>query len=117
MAPLELGDPRRLAADYSNRPLKLIGANHYPTYIRLLKVSTATVLPIADAGVIISNLLTGADAGEIATKAITTLFELTIQLISRTTLVFVIIERTRHPSPCTRPGIHQPCRTCRRERY
>ena len=94
---LELGDPTRLAADYSNRPLQLIGPDHYPTYIRLLKVLSATVIPIAGARVILANLLTGADAGEIATKAITTLFQLTIQLIFWTTLVFVIIERNQAP--------------------
>lgn len=92
---LELGDPMRLAAEYSNRKLQLIGPDHYPTYIRLLKVLAATVLPIAGAGIIIANLLTGADAGEIASKTIVTLIQLTVQLFFWVTVVFAILERNQ----------------------
>lgn len=94
---LELGDPMRLAAEYSNRKLQLIGPDHYPTYIRLLKALAATVLPIAGAGIIIANLLTGADAGEIASKTILTLLQLTMQLLFWVTVVFAILERTQAP--------------------
>lgn len=94
---LELGDPMRLAAEYSNQKLQLIGPDHYPTYIRLLKVLAATVLPIAGAGIIIANLLTGADAGEIASKTILTLLQLTMQLLFWVTVVFAILERTQAP--------------------
>lgn len=94
---LELGDPMRLAAEYSNRKLQLIGPDHYPSYIRLLKVLAATVLPVAGAGIIIANLLTGADAGEIASKTILTLLQLTMQLLFWVTVVFAVLERNQAP--------------------
>ncbi|PQZ92296.1 hypothetical protein CQ018_12390 [Arthrobacter sp. MYb227] len=94
---LELGDPMRLAAEYSNRKLQLIGPDHYPTYIRLLKVLAATVLPIAGTGIIIANLLTGADAGDTAAKTIVTLIQLTVQLFFWVTVVFAILERNQAP--------------------
>ena len=91
---LELGDPMRLAADYSNRPLHLIGPDHFPTYVRLLKVLAATVLPIATLAVITAKLLTGADAGQVAAAAVTTLLELAMQLAFWVTVVFAVIERS-----------------------
>lgn len=91
---MELGDPMRLAADYSNRPLHLIGPDHFPTYVRLLKVLAATVLPITTVAVIVAQLTSGADAGHIAAAAFSTLFELAMQLAFWLTVVFAVIERT-----------------------
>ncbi|MBP2374518.1 hypothetical protein JOF46_002430 [Paeniglutamicibacter psychrophenolicus] len=35
-AAASIHDPMRLAAGYSNKPLHLIGPDHFPAYIRLL---------------------------------------------------------------------------------
>jgi hypothetical protein len=42
----ELGDPRRLAASYAERPQHLIGAGWYPRYIALLKQILTIVVPL-----------------------------------------------------------------------
>ncbi|NUR85895.1 MAG: hypothetical protein HOY71_17590 [Nonomuraea sp.] len=42
----DLGDPARLAAGYARHPLALVGPDSYPAYVRALRVSCATVLPV-----------------------------------------------------------------------
>ena len=42
----ELGDPVRLAADYAERPLHLIGPDLFPDYSRLLLAALSTVVPL-----------------------------------------------------------------------
>lgn len=94
---LQLGDPMRLAADYSNRQLHLIGPDHFPAYIRLLKLLLAIILPIAGSGVVVAKLVTGADAGEVASTAVLTLIQLSVYLIFGVTLAFAVIERNQTP--------------------
>src|SRR5690606_3729698 len=45
----ELGDPERLAVDYLDRPLQLIGPRYYLTWWRLLKLLLA-IVPASVAG-------------------------------------------------------------------
>ncbi|MCU1420595.1 MAG: NADPH:quinone reductase and related Zn-dependent oxidoreductase-like protein [Microbacteriaceae bacterium] len=50
-----LGDPYRLAAGYTNRPLTLIGPEFYPNYVRTLRLLGWTVLPcVVLVGVVVS---------------------------------------------------------------
>ncbi|MFC9686866.1 HAAS signaling domain-containing protein [Streptomyces sp. NPDC056948] len=55
----EMGDPIRLAAQYADRPLALIGPGFYPTYIRLLTVLLSTVLPVVTAVSAVLDVLDG----------------------------------------------------------
>lgn len=43
---VELGEPTRLAAGYTGRPLYLLGPGVYPEWLRLVKVLLALVVPI-----------------------------------------------------------------------
>ena len=50
-----LGDPYRLAAGYTNRPLTLIGPEFYPNYVRTLRLVGWTALPcVVLVGIVIS---------------------------------------------------------------
>ncbi|PJJ70526.1 hypothetical protein CLV46_0048 [Diaminobutyricimonas aerilata] len=90
---LELGDPIRLAAQYAERPLYVIGPSMYPDWIRLLKLLLATVLPIAGLAVGTVQALIGSTIGEIIAEVVLVLLGTTMHLIFWTTLVFWIVER------------------------
>ncbi|QXQ08913.1 hypothetical protein [Paeniglutamicibacter sp. Y32M11] len=90
---LELGDPMRLAADYSNKPLHLIGPDYFPTYIRLLKILAATVLPVVAFAVMLGKLLSGGDAGEIVSGGILAGLGVAMHMFFWVTLIFALIER------------------------
>ena len=47
----ELGDPMRVSAEYSGRPLHLIGPALYPDYVRLLRLLLAIIVPIVGVAV------------------------------------------------------------------
>jgi len=98
---LELGDPVRLAAEYSNRALHLIGPALYPDYVRLLGVLLAVVLPLAALGVAMGNLLAHGDPGETAANTVTTTLSVFVQLCFWVTAVFALLERTGTSRPLT----------------
>lgn len=91
---LDLGDPYRLAAGYTDRPLHLIGPSLFPDYIRLLKLLYAVVLPITFAAVLLAQLLAQGQFG----GAIGATFGITISVAVHlgfwTTLIFALIERS-----------------------
>jgi hypothetical protein len=92
---VELGDPYRLAAGYTDRPLHLIGPALFPDYIRLLKVLFAVVLPIGAAGIFLAMLLGQPETvGEVAGPFIAALMGLIVHLGFWPTLVFAILERS-----------------------
>jgi hypothetical protein len=99
---LELGDPVRLAAEYSSRPLQLIGPAIYPDYVRLLGVLLAVVLPLTAVGVTLGNLLAHGDPGRTAANAVTTTLSVFVQLCFWVTAVFAVLERTGNGKPLTR---------------
>jgi hypothetical protein len=90
----ELGDPAALAAQYIDRPLQLIGPRFYLMWWRLLKLLYSIVLPIGAAGVLLAQLLSGADIGEAIGSAVVTAISLAVHLGFWTTLVFAVLERT-----------------------
>jgi hypothetical protein len=90
----DLGDPDRLAADYSDRPLYLIGPALFLDYVRLLKVLLAVVAPIAMVAVGLGQYLAGNDVGGIFAGAISTGLSVIVNIAFWTTLVFVLIERS-----------------------
>ena len=94
MALVELGDPAALAASYVDRPLQLIGPRYYLTWWRLVKLLYSVVLPIAVAAVVLAQLLSGAEAGDVIGNAIAVGLSLAVHLGFWTTLVFAVLERS-----------------------
>jgi len=90
----ELGDPEKLAAGYTDRPLYVIGPKYYLDWWRLLKLLLAIVLPAAAFGVALAQTLAGEGIGTIIGTVVTTLISVAVNLCFWTTLVFVIVERT-----------------------
>ncbi|MBM7829937.1 hypothetical protein JOE59_000642 [Agromyces cerinus] len=99
----ELGDPAALAAQYIDRPLQLIGPKYYLMWWRLLKLLYSIVLPIGAAGVLLGQLLSGADIGEAIGATVATAISIAVHLGFWTTLVFAVLERT--PAEAGRRGI------------
>ncbi len=91
---IELGDPYRLAAGYADRPLQLIGPALFPSYIRLLKVLYAIVLPITAAAITLGLLLSQPESiGEVMGRLWPAVIGVAVHLGFWTTLVFAAIER------------------------
>lgn len=95
---VELGDPLALAASYVDRPLQLIGPKYYLTWWRLLKLLLAIVVPIAAAGVLLGQLLSGAQVGDIVATTVSTAIQVFVNLCFWVTLVFAILERSPRAS-------------------
>lgn len=89
----DLGDPERLAAGYTDRPLFLIGPRYFLEWKRLLVLLLWIVPPCAAFGVALGQVLSGAHLGTV----IGTTFAITISVIAHVafwvTLVFALIER------------------------
>lgn len=95
----ELGDPDVLAREYGGRPQHLVGPAVYADYVRLLKVLLAVVLPCVVLGVLITqSLATDRDFGDVLGRTIGAVLQTGVHLVFWTTLVFVIIERSRSES-------------------
>ncbi len=91
----ELGDPDKLAADYTDRPLHLIGPAYFLDWWRLLKLLLWIVLPSAAFGVSLAQVLAGEGSiGVIIGTVIPVLISATVHLGFWTVLVFAIVERT-----------------------
>ncbi|MCP2636246.1 permease prefix domain 1-containing protein [Microbacterium sp. HD4P20] len=88
-----LGDPEKLAADYTGRTLYLIGPRYYLDWWRLLKLLLWIVLPTAALGVALARTLTGSNVGEVIGGTVVTLLTVALHVVFWTTLIFVIVER------------------------
>lgn len=91
---LELGDPTRLAAGYSGRPLYLIGPAFYPDYIRLLRLLLSIVVPIIAIVVGAASAVAGAGPLDILLAAAGSAFSVGVQLAFWVTLVFALVDRS-----------------------
>ena len=89
----DLGDPEKLAAQYTDRPLYLIGPRYYLEWWRLLKLLLWIVVPIASAAVALAQLLSGADIGEIIAETVVVGMNVALHLFFWTSLIFAILER------------------------
>lgn len=89
-----LGDPERLAADYVDRPLVLVGPRYYLEWLRLLKTIAFISVPIAAAAVFVVQLFTTGSVGGAIGSAAATAISVTVHVGFWTTLLFVILERT-----------------------
>lgn len=104
----EMGDPIRLAARYADRPLALIGPELYPTYVRLLTLLLATVLPIVTGVSVVLDVLDHNDAGSAVSEGIGTLITVGAQMIGWLTLVFALAERYGRREVARTAGVWTP---------
>ncbi len=96
---VELGDPVRLAAGYTGRPLHLIGPAVYPEWRRLVTVLVAVVVPLVAVVTLVVRLFVddvatdgvGPAFGGAAVVAFTT----AVHVVFWTTLVFALVERSQ----------------------
>lgn len=89
----EMGDPDRLAADYTDRPSFLIGPRYYFEWLRLVKILFAIVLPLAVLGVGLGQLLSGAGVGALIGTLVVSIITISLHLVFWPTLVFALLER------------------------
>lgn len=90
----ELGDPDKLAAGYTDRPLWLVGPRYYLQWWRLLKLLLWIVIPCAVFGVSLAMVLDGATFGEIMGAIWPLALTVGVHLAFWTTLVFFVVERS-----------------------
>ena len=93
---IELGDPDKLAAQYTDRPLWLVGPRYYLTWWRLTKLLWAIVPVCAAFGVALGQTLSGAEFGEIIGSVVSVVLSVIVHIGFWTTLVFFIVERSTH---------------------
>jgi hypothetical protein len=99
----EMGDPDRLAADYSDRPAYLIGPRYYFEWLRLVKLLFAIILPIATAGVALGQLIAGSAnggvvVGDVIGSVVVAAMTISLHLAFWPTLIFAILERNHGSS-------------------
>jgi len=90
----ELGDPMRVSAQYSGRPLHLIGPALYPDYIRLLRLLLTIIVPIVGVAVGAATAIAGAEPWDVVAAGFGAAFSVAVQVAFWVTLVFAIIERS-----------------------
>ncbi|GGV28620.1 HAAS signaling domain-containing protein [Streptomyces griseoflavus] len=92
----ELGDPVRYAAQYTERPLVLIGPDLYPAYVRVLTTLVAGVLPVLSLGLALLEVADGGGLGDAVRVGAGTLIGVGAQLVAAITVVFAVNERIRY---------------------
>ena len=90
----EFGDPMRVSAGYSGRPLHLIGPALYPDYVRLLRLLLAIIVPIVGVAVGMATAVAGAAPWDVVAAGFGAAFSVAVQVAFWVTLVFAIIERS-----------------------
>jgi hypothetical protein len=97
----KLGSPARLAANYMDRPMHLIGPRYFDVYVHLIKLIlpiAAVIAFLANAAVEIMSRSTGESALDIILAVFGTgiwgMLSAGIQTLFWLTLVFAVIERT-----------------------
>jgi len=90
----DLGDPDKLAAGYTDRPLWLIGPRYYLTWWRLTKLLWAIVPVCAAFGVALGQVLAGEPFGQIVGTVCAVTISVIVHIAFWTTLVFFIVERS-----------------------
>ena len=95
----ELGDPVRLAAGYSGRPLYLIGPRVYPQWRRVMTVLLTTLVPLVTAVNLVVRLFVDDVAtegvGPAVVAALWVGFMVAVNVVFWVTVVFALAERGR----------------------
>ena len=90
----DLGDPDKLAAGYTERPLHLIGPRYYLDWWRLLKLLLLIVPVCAAFGIALGQTLAGATFGEVVGSTVAGVIGVVVHVFFWVTLVFAILERS-----------------------
>src|SRR6478609_866506 len=90
----DLGDPDKLAAGYTDRPLWLIGPTYYLDWWRLLKLLMWIVPPFAAFGIALGQTLAGASFGEVVGSTVAGVIGVIVHLAFWVTVVFAVVERS-----------------------
>ena len=89
----ELGDPERLAAQYTDKTLFLVGPRYFPDWKRLLTLLLSIVVPIVAIATMGASLLAGKEIWEVVASGLGTAFMVGINLAFWITAVFAVMER------------------------
>lgn len=89
----DLGDPERLAATYSNRPLALIGPTLYLAWKRLLKLLLWIVVPIITVLAGVGSAFAGEDPATVLATAFGAGIGVGVNMTFAITLIFALLER------------------------
>ncbi|MDE0546163.1 permease prefix domain 1-containing protein [Microbacterium sp. C7(2022)] len=95
---LDLGDPDKLAAGYTERVLWLIGPRYYLEWWRLLKLLLWILIPIAAFGVSLGQTIAGAGLGTVIGTTVAAVIGVVVHIFFWTTLVFALVERAGESS-------------------
>ena len=90
---VELGDPERLAARYTDRPLHLIGPRYFLDYRRLLAVLVPVIAAVVAFAVLLGDTVAGAGIGEPLVHAASAALGAAIQVAFWVTVGFALVER------------------------
>jgi hypothetical protein len=90
---IELGDPERLAARYTDQNLYLIGPRLYLEWRRVLFMLLPIVPPIVGMVVLAADLLGGDTVGQAIVSGLGTGFMVALQMTFWITLVFAVLDR------------------------
>ena len=91
----ELGDPGVLAAQYTERPLHLIGPRYYLTWRRLLKTLLLIVPIVAMVAIAAIQSVTAAPLTDIIAETLSLGISSAIHVFFWVTIVFLVLERTQ----------------------
>jgi hypothetical protein len=95
----DLGDPARLAADYSDRPLYLIGPRFYLAWLRVMRKLVAVIPPLVGMVVLVVQLLTGEDLIGALLGGLWAGLITAVNVVAWTTLGFAVAERAVETAP------------------
>lgn len=98
-----LGDPEKLAAGYTDRPLHLIGPKYFLDWKRLVVLLLWIVLPCAAFGVALGMTIAGEPVGGIIGTVAAVLVSAFVHVVFWTTLVFALVERYGEDDPKAAP--------------
>lgn len=90
----ELGDPAVLAAGLADRPLQLIGARYYLTWLRLLRLLLAIVPACIAAAAALGAAVSGEGAGIVVAEALSAGITGALHVFFWTTLACALAERS-----------------------
>jgi hypothetical protein len=89
-----LGDPTRVSAEYSGRPLYLVGPGFYVDYIRLLRLLLLIIVPAIGVVTGAASAVAGADLWDVVLTGVSAAFAVGVQVAFWVTLAFALIERS-----------------------
>lgn len=89
----ELGDPERLAAQYTDKTLFLIGPRYFPDWKRLLTLLLSIVVPIVAIATMGASYLGGQDILQVILGGLGAAFMVGVNLTFWITVVFAVMER------------------------